>query len=138
LGINGKISELQAAMGLAVLPHMAQILQGRQEAVKSYQEKLNTRFKMLKLREESQWNYSYFPILFDSEETLLAAEQNLKANDILARRYFYPSLNTLPYTDTKTMPISEDKARRILCLPLYHNIEAEDIADVCLWVNEQH
>ncbi|MBM3430947.1 MAG: DegT/DnrJ/EryC1/StrS family aminotransferase, partial [Bacteroidetes bacterium] len=122
LGVNAKISELQAAMGLALLPHMAQILQGREETVRTYQEKLNPSFQMFKLREESQWNYSYFPILFDSEEPLLAVERNLKANDILARRYFFPSLNTLPYTDTSLMPVSEDTARRILCLPLYKEL----------------
>jgi dTDP-4-amino-4,6-dideoxygalactose transaminase len=137
LGINGKISELQAAMGLAVLPHMAQILKGRQEVVRTYQEKLNPVFQMLKLREEIQWNFSYFSILFDNEEALLSAEKNLKTNNILARRYFYPSLNNLPYTYERVMPVSEDAAKRILCLPLYYNIEAKDIADVCRSVNEQ-
>jgi dTDP-4-amino-4,6-dideoxygalactose transaminase len=136
LGINGKISELQAAMGLAVFPHMAQILQGREEAMSMYREKLNPEFQMLKLREGSEWNFSYFPILFQTEEALLAVERKLKENDILARRYFYPSLNTLPYTDAILMPVSEDIAKRILCLPLFHNIEARDIAEVCLWVNK--
>jgi len=55
----------------------------------------------------------------------------------LARRYFYPSLNTLPYTDARANPVSENTARRILCLPFYHNIEAQDIVEVCRWVNEQ-
>lgn len=131
LGINGKISELQAAMGLAVLPYMNQILQGREEAVKTYQEKLNPSFQMLKLREESHWNYSYFPILFDSEEALLAAERNLKANDIFARRYFYPSLNTLTYAGESLMPVSEDTARRILCLPLFTDIASKEIERIC-------
>lgn len=135
LGINGKISELQAAMGLAVLPHMTQILKGRQDAVHTYKEKLKPDLQMLKLREESQWNYSYFPILFDSEEALLATERNLKANDILARRYFYPSLNTLHYTDDKAITVSEDTARRILCLPLYYNFDYKDIIEVCFRVN---
>jgi len=137
LGINGKISELQAAMGLAVLPHMAQILQGRQNAVSIYREKLNPELQMFKLREGSEWNFSYLPILFETEETLLAVERKLKENGILARRYFYPSLNTLPYTDARANPVSENTARRILCLPFYHNIEAQDIVEVCRWVNEQ-
>lgn len=136
LGINGKISELQAAMGLAVLPHMDQILQGRQEAVKRYQEKLKPAFQILKLRDESQWNYSYFPILFDSEEALLAAERNLKNNNILARRYFYPSLNTLPYTDARAMPVSEDSAKRILCLPLYLGLKLSEINIITSLINQ--
>jgi dTDP-4-amino-4,6-dideoxygalactose transaminase len=138
LGINGKISELQAAMGLTVLPYMTQILKGRQEAVTMYREKLNPAFQILKLREGSQWNYSYFPILFKTEEALLDSEYNLKDNDILARRYFYPSLNNLPYTERCHMPISEDIAKRILCLPLYYIIEEQHIAEVCHIVNEQH
>ncbi|NBU47297.1 MAG: DegT/DnrJ/EryC1/StrS family aminotransferase [Flavobacteriales bacterium] len=135
LGINGKISELQAAMGLAVLPHIVQILQGRQKAVRMYREKLNSAFQILKLREESDWNFSYFPILFENEENLLATEKNLKENSILGRRYFYPSLNTVQYINSGKMMVSEDTAKRILCLPLYHNIEYQDIAEVCFRVN---
>lgn len=131
LGLNGKISELQAAMGLAVLPYMAQILQGRQEAVNTYREKLNPAFQFLKLREGSEWNYSYFPILFENEEALLGAERNLKTNNILARRYFYPSLNTLPYIDASIIPISENVASRILCLPLYHDLTEDVIFKIC-------
>lgn len=136
LGINGKMSELQAAMGLAVLPYLQSILQGRQEAVNSYKRYLKSVFQLFKLREESEWNYSYFPILFENEGLLFAAENNLKANGILARRYFYPSLNTLPYIDSNLMPVAEDIAKRILCLPLYHNIGIQHIAEVCLRVNE--
>lgn len=131
LGINGKISELQAAMGLAVLPHMAQILKCRQEAVSAYCEKLNPAFQILKSRDGSEWNYSYFPVLFTNEEALLVAEQNLQANKILARRYFYPSLNNLPFLYTSSMPVSEYTAKRILCLPIYHNIEIKHIHSIC-------
>lgn len=131
LGLNGKISELQAAMGLAVLPHIDKILQGREEAVNTYREKLNPAFQVFKLREKSQWNYSYFPVLFENEEALHTAENNLKANEILARRYFYPSLNTLPYVDASIMPISEDIAKRILCLPLYSKILTNEIYRIC-------
>jgi dTDP-4-amino-4,6-dideoxygalactose transaminase len=127
LGINGKISELQAAMGLAVLPHMKTILQGREEAVNTYRKELNPVFQVLKLREESLWNYSYFPILFENEDLLLDAERKLKTDDIFARRYFYPSLNNLLYMNAENMPIAEYISKRILCLPLYWNLEMEDV-----------
>lgn len=136
LGINGKISELQAAMGLSVLPYMAQILQGRQEAVNTYREKLNPDFQILKLREGSEWNYSYFPILFENEEALLGAERNLKTNNILARRYFYPSLNTLPYITKTIMPVSEDISKRILCLPLYFGMQVDNFEKVLNQINK--
>jgi len=136
LGINAKISELQAAMGLAVLPHMAQILQWREEAVKTYQEKLNPSFQMLKLREESKWNYSYFPVIFETEEQVLLIEQKLKANNILARRYFYPSLNTVNFVDNVSMPVSDSIASRILCLPLFSELETEQIKEICDLIKE--
>ena len=135
LGINGKISELQAAMGLAVLPHMTQILKGRQEAASLYREKLNSSFEILKVRQGSEWNYSYFPILFKNEELLQDAEQILKDNNIFARRYFYPSLNKLHYLNSDMMTVSENIVKRILCLPLFHNIEVHQIKEVCQWLN---
>lgn len=132
LGINAKISELQAAMGLAVYPHITAIIEGRKNAVETYHKLLNQEnIKILKIRENTDWNYSYFPVLFENESLLLEAENLLKANDILPRRYFYPSLNTVPYVNSKTMPISEDIAKRILCLPLYYNLENAKIAEIC-------
>lgn len=127
LGINAKISELQASMGLAVLPYMGSILQARQSAVNTYTENLSHRFQTQKLREGSQWNYSYFPILFQNEQNLLATERILKANDIQVRRYFFPSLNKLPYVSPTVMPVSEDVAKRILCLPLFQKILINEI-----------
>ena len=122
-------------MGLAVLPHMAQILKCRQEAVSAYCEKLNPAFQILKSRDGSEWNYSYFPVLFANEEALLVAEQNLQANEILARRYFYPCLNTLQYTNSGRMPISEDISNRILCLPLYFGLVDFEINTVSSIIN---
>ena len=77
---------------------------------------------------ENSCNYSYFPVIFDSEETLLCVEKALQAEHVFARRYFYPSLNTftdiVPYV---AMPQSEDIASRILCLPLYYTLTKEDV-----------
>ena len=136
LGVNGKISELQAAMGLAVLPYMESIFNGRREAVEMYRKLLNPKTQRLKLREASDWNYSYYPILFENEELLLEAEGRLKANDILARRYFYPSLNTLSYISPTNMPVSEDISKRIVCLPLYVGLEELSIEKICILINE--
>ena len=136
LGINGKISELQAAMGLAVLPHIASILNSRQEIINIYREELNLKFQVLKLREGSQWNNCSFPILFENEAVLLAVELNLKDNEILARRYFYPSLNCIQYTKGKKMPISESIASRILCLPLYLGLTEKELKLIVRLIND--
>jgi dTDP-4-amino-4,6-dideoxygalactose transaminase len=120
VGINGKQSELHAAMGLSVLPYMNHILEERKKVVTYYQQHLrSSSVGFLSIRPGTDWNYSYFPVLFPDEATVLRVEAALKANDIIPRRYFYPSLNTIPYTGGQHLPISEDRASRILCLSLY-------------------
>lgn len=128
LGINGKLSELQAAMGLVVLPHIESILKKRKEIVEIYiSGLLHLGLKTIKIREKTKWNYSYFPIIFDNEEDLLEVERNLRHKSIYPRRYFYPSLNTIDYVKGKSnMPISEGISKRILCLPLYYGLSKEE------------
>jgi len=131
LGINGKLSELQAAMGLAVLPHMETILNGYKKAFEQYQALLsNCSVHPFTIMEDTIWNYSYFPIIFKTESALLKTSKLLSENKINARRYFFPSLNQLPYTNSKEMPVSEDISGRILCLPMYHDISPETIKQV--------
>lgn len=137
LGINGKMSELQAAMGLAVLPHMETILAGRKRAVMRYDDLLCTeRFQRLRVREGTDWNYSYYPVLFRSEEELLSAEQRLKQAGYLPRRYFYPALHTLPYIAEVSMPVAEDACKRVLCLPLFEALALDDVQRICETMQE--
>jgi dTDP-4-amino-4,6-dideoxygalactose transaminase len=132
LGINGKISELQAAMGLAVLPHMEAIYQGRAKAVTYYNEHLDwNKLQKIELLEGTTWNYSYYPILFEDEAALTVAQTKLNEEQIFPRRYFYPSLNNLCYINEKIMKISESVASRVLCLPLYNSLELMQIQRIC-------
>ncbi|AUP78181.1 DegT/DnrJ/EryC1/StrS family aminotransferase [Flavivirga eckloniae] len=128
LGINGKMSELQAAMGLAVFPYIDHIIIERKKVVDYYKDTLaSLPIQFLKIREGTTWNYSYFPVVFESEAILLKVLEQLNALEIYPRRYFYPSLNKLPYINTPEMPISESIASRILCLPVYLGLKNEDI-----------
>lgn len=137
LGINGKISELQCAMGLAVFPHMSNILIDRKRVVDYYNIHLNlTKLQILKIRENTTWNYSYYPVIFESEEKLLEVQAALNQKDILPRRYFYPSLNTVEYVNGKIMPVSESIASRILCLPLYVGLNQIDLRMIVDIINE--
>ena len=132
LGINGKTSELQGAMGLAVYPHIGEIIAGRKKVVEQYNKQLNfTKLSKIKLRENIQWNYSYYPIVFESEDVLLLVQKVLNEQDIFPRRYFYPSLNTIPYVNGASMPVSESIASRILCLPLYCDLTLEEVDLIC-------
>ena len=137
LGINGKISELQAAMGLSVLPHMKEIVNGRQTAVNYYNTHLDwNKLKKMQLREGTVWNYSYYPVIFDSETTLLNVQKALNENQIFPRRYFYPSLNTIEYSKGAKMPISEFISECVLCLPLYVGLSEKDLKNIVEIINQ--
>lgn len=138
LGINAKISELQAAMGLAVFPYIETIIKERKYVVEQYDKLLDfSKIQKLKIRANTEWNYSYYPIIFETETTLLKAQEILNQKDIFPRRYFYPSLNTIEYVKGQSMPISEDIASRIMCLPLYVGLELDKIIEICSIVNLQ-
>jgi dTDP-4-amino-4,6-dideoxygalactose transaminase len=136
LGINGKISELQAAMGLAVLPYMPHIVKERTRVVEYYDAHLNfSCLKKMKLRANTEWNYSYYPLILETEAQLLKIQRGLNDNAIFPRRYFYPSLNTIDYAKGQAMPISESIASRILCLPLYVGLEEKELERICKIIN---
>lgn len=138
VGINGKISELQGAMGLAVLPYMAHILDERKKVVDFYNAHLDfSKLKTLKIRENTEWNYSYYPVIFENEAKLIQVEKILNDNDIVPRRYFYPSLNTIEYCKGNVMPISENIASRVLCLPLYVGLKTVDLEKISTLINGQ-
>ena len=132
LGINAKMSEPQAAMGLAVLPYMQTILEKRKKIVTYYNNALKSaNLITLKLRAHAQWNYSYYPVIFNTEAQLLKVKEILDKKKIFSRRYFYPSLNTLPYMENESMPISESISKKILCLPLYDSLSMNIVEDIC-------
>jgi dTDP-4-amino-4,6-dideoxygalactose transaminase len=138
LGINAKMSELQAAMGLSVLPYMEHILTERQRVCNYYDQHLDfSKVSKLKIREHTQWNYSYYPVIFKTEDELLEAMKRLAAKDIYPRRYFYPSLETLPYIKSNSCPIAEDIAKRVMCLPLYLKIAESDLKNIVEILNRK-
>lgn len=138
LGINAKISELQSAMGLAVFPYMDFIIDERKKVVEFYNSNLNFKLtRTIEIRENTDWNYSYYPLIFDNEDTLLRVQNALNENNIFPRRYFYPSLNTIEYIKASEMPISESIASRILCLPLYVGLTIPELNQICLIINNK-
>ena len=136
LGINGKISELQAAMGLSVLPYMEQIIICRNEVVDFYNRNLDfDKLKAIKIRENTNWNYSYYSIIFETEQILLNVQSALNEKQIFPRRYFYPSLNTIQYVKSGKLQISEDISKRILCLPLFKEINQIELQEIVETIN---
>ena len=133
VGINAKNSEFHAAMGLAVLPHLSNIIEERKKIVESYNAILPaTLTKLNYLIADFNFNYAYYPVLFANEKILLQTMEALQQNGINTRRYFYPSLNNLPQvTGIKvSCPISDDLSCRVLCLPLYPGLSETAIEQI--------
>lgn len=133
-GINGKMSELHAAMGLVNLQHLESILPNRKSAWLRYADNLkNSGLQLLQLNPEAEFNYAYFPVLFSNEEKLLQVMAKMAANEVQPRRYFYPALNEISFLENKNhpAPIASDLARRVLCLPMFHEMCPAEIDYVC-------
>jgi dTDP-4-amino-4,6-dideoxygalactose transaminase len=115
-------------MGLAVFPNLGEIMAERKKIIQIYCENLNfIFFRKMKLRDLTEWNYSYFPIIFENELQLLAVQKELNNENIFPRRYFYPSLNTLSFIKSKCKcDVSETISSTILCLPLYVGLDVKD------------
>lgn len=136
VGINGKNSELHAAMGLVNLKYIDQILLARKLVSSSYDEGLaNTGFQKQRIKESVSYNFAYYPVLFNSERELLQVVTLLNENNIFPRRYFYPVLSDLPYVSGDT-PIAKDISKRILCLPLFYDLKEEDVHRICALIKK--
>ncbi|SNC67751.1 dTDP-4-amino-4,6-dideoxygalactose transaminase [Hymenobacter gelipurpurascens] len=128
LGVNGKNSEFHAAMGLCNLPRVPEFIAARRQVAELYQAELaslNLRYPVTP--PATEYNYSYFPIILESEEQMQRVKDMLAAHDINTRRYFFPSLNKLPYHTGADCPVSEDISLRVLCLPFYQQLEHDEV-----------
>jgi hypothetical protein len=132
-GFNGKMSEIHAALGLANLKYLEEILEDRKNKYEKYYNNLS-KFKNLRFQKliHGSSNYSSFPIIFNREDDLINVLNKLNEKNIYARRYFYPSLNKFEkILPNIYMPVSEDIAQRILCLPLFKDLHFSDIDVIC-------
>lgn len=137
LGINAKVSEFHAAMGLCNISRVGDFIDERKKASELYDHLLSHDFARPAISPDTEYNYSYYPLLLHSEDELMAVLARMAKENIFPRRYFYPSLNTLSYIkDAQECPVSEDVARRILCLPLYPGLEERSIIKICKILNK--
>lgn len=138
IGINAKNSEFHAAMGLCILPKVPDLIAARKQVFGFYDERLDfDRITRPTLTPGVGYNYAYYPVVFDTEETLLRVMDALKTQDIVPRRYFYPSLNVLPFiSQSQPCPVSEDVAPRVLSLPLYPDLTEAEVDQIATLINE--
>jgi dTDP-4-amino-4,6-dideoxygalactose transaminase len=135
-GINGKMSELNAAFGLLQLKHIDTALARRKEIDSVYRSQLAgvKGIQCLDESGEAQSNHSYFPILVQTDYPLSrdALYQKLKDQGIFARRYFYPLISdfpmyrSMPSAQRDNLPIAVDAANKVMCLPIYPNLQPDE------------
>lgn len=124
LGMNAKMSEVHAAMGLAILPHMADIKARRAAASARYDAALaGLGLTRPSVPEGTTPNHGYYALLAESEAQREHLLRSMAAEGVHGRRYFFPSLDALPYIKGQSCPVSRDAAARALCLPLHADLD---------------
>jgi len=139
IGINAKNSEFHAAMGLCVLPYIDEIIKKRKDLSELYDELLlknDLKITRPVIPIGTEYNYAYYPVLFENEAALLSVRDSLNAEYVYPRRYFYPSLSKLNYVKKNIVPISEETSRRVLCLPLFYELEPDQVKRICQVISQ--
>lgn len=146
-GINGKMSEFNAALGLLQLKHIDKALARRKEIDLAYRDRLkNVRgIHCLKDAGEKVANYAYFPVLVQNDYPISRDELNekLKAVGIYPRRYFYPLISDfpmyrgLPSAHRENLPVATVSAQQILCLPIYPDLDLSIVDKITSFIAAQ-
>ncbi len=140
-GINGKMSEVNAAMGLLQLQHLDEALAKREQNDRLYREKLAAAkgIHCLNPSGEEVSNYAYFPILIQADYPISRDQlyQKLKSHSLHPRKYFsplisdFPMYRGLPSASSDNLPVATLAAERIMCLPFYPDLPSEIISEIC-------
>ncbi|MCE8025897.1 MULTISPECIES: DegT/DnrJ/EryC1/StrS family aminotransferase [Halomonadaceae] len=143
VGINAKLNEFQAAMGLCILDEIDTVLTQRADIWERYRTQLTDWVRLQVWNPKATQNHAYFPIVFESEAVLLQVLTALGARGIEARRYFYPSLDDVAclspaqvHHKGKQQSNAQSLASRILCLPIYPGLTSQQVDVICETVKE--
>lgn len=136
LGLNGKMSELNAALGLSVFDFSKKAITKRKKIFQFYVENISKELSFQEWPANSKNNFLYAPIIFENEKLLLSIKKKLNDIDIYPRRYFYPSLDKLKiFQSNQKCKISNNIANRILCLPIYSDLRMIDCKRIISVIN---
>ena len=142
LGLNGKMSELNAAMGILQLKYINKVIMERKNIYERYREGINTsdKIQMIEIKKNIEYNYSYFPILFGGKEIRDKIYILLKENNIYCRKYWYPLITeheTYHEKDIyKRLENAKDISNKILNIPLYPDLKKKDVELVISTINK--
>lgn len=140
-GINAKMNEFQAALGLLQLKYVEQNRISRRQIADSYKKELEgiEGIRLLEEMENVDHNYAYFPVFIDKEKYGKGRDElyrKFRENNVYARRYFYPLISNMPTYRTllraskENLPVANEIAGQVLCLPIYGEIENEAIIKI--------
>jgi len=139
-GINGKMSEINAAFGLVQLKHIDSSMNKRKSISDKYRQALNSikGITVPSLSTHANNNFSYFPVLIEDDFPVDRDElyQRLKDEGILSRRYFYPLISNMPMyrgiesSSKENLPFANIISDKVLCVPIYHDMDEFDFARV--------
>ncbi|MCL1479073.1 DegT/DnrJ/EryC1/StrS family aminotransferase [Marinobacter sp. M3C] len=129
LGINAKMNELQAAMGLCVLDEIEQISRDRKAVTDTYDRLFEDNLQKQSIQTGASYNHAYYPVALENEAQVVELLSSLRDSGVLARRYFYPSLDSVGSLDAHSTACSESRklSERIVCLPIYSGLKTEEI-----------
>ena len=137
-GMNAKMTEVHAGLGLANLQCLDRVRENRRAKTALYTELLGKLlFVSFQKHEADEYNYSYMPVVYDSEDRVLKILERLAREKVYPRRYFHPSLHALDiFESAGQLPVAERIAETIVCMPLYDTLSEDDIRRICRLVGE--
>lgn len=137
-GINSKVDEVRAAYGILNLRQVDAAIEARHQVAIKYREALRP-IKGITFMDDMpgvRHNYSYFPIFIDAEIYGMTRDElyeKMRSHNVLGRRYFYPLISTfstyrgLPSAAPENLPKAHKIADSVICLPMHHELSAEDV-----------
>lgn len=145
-GINAKMNEVQAAMGLLQLKYIQENIEKRKKIDIEYRKNLSniSGIEIPEYITGMEQNYSYFPVFINEKEFGLSRDQlyeKLKEHNIFTRRYFYPLISEfpiykgLPSSDSQNLSRAQNIAKKVLCLPIFPNLESFEIKKIIQTIN---
>ncbi len=146
-GINGKMNEFQAALGLLQLKYIESAIGKRKNAAETYKKNLKNikGINFLNSAEEVKYNYAYFPIFIDEKSYGRPRDfvyEELKKNNINGRRYFYPLISQfptyrgLPSASAENLTVAERVTKEVICLPIYPELEINKVDKICTIIDQ--
>lgn len=139
IGMNAKMNEFQAAMGICNLRHIETAIDKRKKVVEEYRKRLTNvkGIKLSKIQKDVESNYAYFPVVFEEDfgKTRDDVMQELAKNNIFTRKYFYPLTTDMEcynkQYDSSETPIAKYISNRVLTLPLFEELSLENVNRIC-------